>query len=80
MHALDGPGGFAVSARLPGADLGTGTQAAAPERRQVRVNGAAAAALRGTTATSPAFRASPFFSPSPLALTRGLLPARLRWI
>jgi DNA replication and repair protein RecF len=43
MARSDGPGNFAVSARLPQADLGTGTQAAAPERRQVRVNGAAAA-------------------------------------
>jgi DNA replication and repair protein RecF len=41
----DGPGGFAVSARLAdGVELGTGTLAAAPERRQVRINGAAAAA------------------------------------
>jgi DNA replication and repair protein RecF len=40
-----GPGGFAVAARL-GADveIGTGTTAAAPERRQVRVNGASASA------------------------------------
>jgi DNA replication and repair protein RecF len=46
----DGPGGFAVSARLlpsPSAepiDIGTGTIAAAPERRQVRINGAQASA------------------------------------
>lgn len=42
----DGPGGWAVSARLgpenEGVELGTGTLAAAPERRQVRVNGAPA--------------------------------------
>jgi DNA replication and repair protein RecF len=39
----EGPGGFAVAARLGGdTDVGTGTQAAAPERRQVRINGAAA--------------------------------------
>ncbi|MEQ7874110.1 DNA replication/repair protein RecF [Sphingomonas sp. ASV193] len=39
----DGPGGFAVAARLAdGTDLGTGTIATAPERRQVRVNGATA--------------------------------------
>jgi DNA replication and repair protein RecF len=40
-----GPGGFAVAARL-GVDveIGTGTTAAAPERRQVRVNGASASA------------------------------------
>jgi DNA replication and repair protein RecF len=43
MARGDGPGGFAVAARLGGTDLGTGTLAAAPERRQVRVNGAAAA-------------------------------------
>lgn len=43
MARSDGPGGFAVSARLSsGTDLGTGTLATAPERRQVRVNGAAA--------------------------------------
>ncbi len=41
-----GPGGFAVAAALqPDAiDIGTGTTAAAPERRQVRINGAGAAA------------------------------------
>lgn len=39
----DGPGGFAIAARLAdGSEIGTGTTAAAPERRQVRVNGAAA--------------------------------------
>jgi DNA replication and repair protein RecF len=44
MARSDGAGGFAVSARLDGAvELGTGTLAAAPERRQVRVNGAPAA-------------------------------------
>jgi DNA replication and repair protein RecF len=42
MARGDGPGGFAIAARLGGTDLGTGTLAAAPERRQVRVNGAAA--------------------------------------
>lgn len=41
----DGPGGFAVAARLDdGVEIGTGATAAAPERRQVRVNGAAATA------------------------------------
>lgn len=35
-------GGWAVAARLGGAEIGTGTLAAAPERRQVRVNGAPA--------------------------------------
>ena len=62
MARSDGPGGFAVSARLlqssfvpsevegrvsisldtNGVELGTGTLATAPERRQVRINGAAA--------------------------------------
>jgi DNA replication and repair protein RecF len=41
----DGPGGFAVAARLgDGTEIGTGTLAAAPERRQVRINGAGASA------------------------------------
>ncbi len=48
MARTGGAGCFAVSARLsvPGGDvdLGTGTLAAAPERRQVRVNGAPASA------------------------------------
>jgi DNA replication and repair protein RecF len=43
-----GPGGFAVSVRLgagtEAVDIGTGTGAASPERRQVRVNGAPASA------------------------------------
>ena len=39
-----GPGGFAVAARLGDFEIGTGTTAAAPERRQVRINGAAASA------------------------------------
>jgi DNA replication and repair protein RecF len=45
MARSDGPGGFSVAARLgEDVEIGTGTTAAAPERRQVRVNGAAAAA------------------------------------
>jgi DNA replication and repair protein RecF len=44
----DGPGGWSVSATLASAagdvQLGTGTAAAAPDRRLVRVNGAAASA------------------------------------
>jgi DNA replication and repair protein RecF len=51
MARSDGPGGFAVAARVrpssdsEGAiDLGTGTLAAAPERRQVRINGTQASA------------------------------------
>ena len=39
----DGQGGFSVSARLAGeVELGTGTLATAPDRRQVRINGAPA--------------------------------------
>lgn len=39
-----GPGGFAVAARLDDqTEIGTGTTAAAPDRRQVRINGASAA-------------------------------------
>jgi len=45
MARANGPGGFAVGARLgDDVDLGTGTLAAAPERRQVRINGAEASA------------------------------------
>lgn len=44
MARSSGPGGFAVAARLGDVEIGTGTTAAAPERRQVRVNGAAASA------------------------------------
>ncbi|MBB5684145.1 DNA replication/repair protein RecF [Sphingobium boeckii] len=39
-----GAGGFGVAARLGDVDLGTGATALAPERRQVRINGAPAAA------------------------------------
>ena len=42
MSRQGGSGGFAVAGRLGETDIGTGTQASAPERRQVRVNGAAA--------------------------------------
>ena len=42
MARLDGPGGFAVAARLGDVEVGTGSQPSAPERRQVRVNGAPA--------------------------------------
>ena len=44
MARQDGPGGFGVAARLGDIDLGTGTRAAAPERRLVRINGVQAAA------------------------------------
>ena len=39
-----GAGGFGVAARLGDVDLGTGATVQAPERRQVRINGAQAAA------------------------------------
>ena len=44
MARRDGEGGFAVAARLGEVEIGTGTLASAPERRQVRINGAAASA------------------------------------
>ena len=47
MARAPGPGGFAVAASLaaPGGlvEIGTGTSASTPERRQLRINGAAAA-------------------------------------
>jgi DNA replication and repair protein RecF len=42
MARIGGAGGFSVAARLGDIELGTGTLAAAPERRQLRVNGAPA--------------------------------------
>src|SRR5512134_1520241 len=43
MARSDGPGGFAVAARLGDqTEIGTGTTATAPDRRQVRINGAPA--------------------------------------
>lgn len=42
MARLGGTGVWAVAARLGATEIGTGTLAAAPERRQVRINGAAA--------------------------------------
>lgn len=44
MARQGGSGGWAVAAKLDEIDLGTGTLATAPERRQVRVNGASASA------------------------------------
>ena len=44
MARQGGDGGWAVAAKLGEIDLGTGTLASAPERRQVRVNGAPASA------------------------------------
>jgi DNA replication and repair protein RecF len=43
MARRDGSGSWAVAARIGDVDIGSGTQAAAPERRQVRINGAPAA-------------------------------------
>jgi DNA replication and repair protein RecF len=42
MARIAGSGAFAVAARLGETDIGTGTLPAAPERRQVRINGAPA--------------------------------------
>jgi DNA replication and repair protein RecF len=44
MARQGGPGGLAIAARLGDIDIGTGTTSAAPERRQVRINGAPASA------------------------------------
>ena len=44
MARQGGSGGFGVAARLGETELGTGTQADAPERRLVRINGAGSAA------------------------------------
>jgi DNA replication and repair protein RecF len=44
MARRGGGGGFAVAARLDEVEIGTGTAPDAPERRQVRVNGAPASA------------------------------------
>ena len=44
MARRSGSGGFAVAARLGEVEIGTGTTAAAPDRRQVRSNGAPASA------------------------------------
>lgn len=44
MARQGGSGGFGIAARLGDAEIGTGTQPGAPERRLVRINGAAAAA------------------------------------
>lgn len=42
MQRIGGEGGFAVAAKLSDTDIGTGTRAQAPERRQVRINSAPA--------------------------------------
>jgi DNA replication and repair protein RecF len=42
MARQGGGGAFAVAARVGETDIGTGTQPSAPERRQVRINGAPA--------------------------------------
>ncbi|WP_260483083.1 DNA replication/repair protein RecF [Sphingomicrobium flavum] len=42
MARQDGPGGFAIAAKMgEDADIGTGTLPAAPDRRQLRINGTA---------------------------------------
>jgi DNA replication and repair protein RecF len=46
MSRKQGPGAFAVAARLASeTDIGTGTSPGSPERRQVRINGATASAI-----------------------------------
>ena len=42
MARQGGPGGFGVAAKIEDSEIGTGTLASAPERRQVRINGAPA--------------------------------------
>ena len=42
MARSNGPGGFSIAAGLDETSVGTGTLATAPERRQVRINGAPA--------------------------------------
>lgn len=42
MSRIGGAGSFSVASKLGEIDIGTGTLAAAPERRQVRINGAPA--------------------------------------
>jgi DNA replication and repair protein RecF len=44
MARRGGSGGFAVAARVGDIDIGTGASAEAPDRRQVRINGAPASA------------------------------------
>jgi DNA replication and repair protein RecF len=44
MARTGGGGGFAIAARLDQVEIGTGVSAPAPERRQVRINGAPASA------------------------------------
>lgn len=43
MARIEGAGGLSVVARIDDTDIGTGTLPSAPERRQVRINGAPAA-------------------------------------
>jgi DNA replication and repair protein RecF len=45
MARRDGAGGFGIGARLDDVEIGTGTLAAQPERRVVRINGATASAI-----------------------------------
>jgi len=54
MARQGGPGGFAIAARIGDAQIGTGTDPAAPDKRQVRIEGrsAPANALSGQLALS----------------------------
>lgn len=54
MARQDGPGGFAIAARLGDSQIGTGALAATPDRRQVRIDGktASASSLAGLVAVS----------------------------
>ncbi|OJY67891.1 MAG: DNA replication/repair protein RecF [Sphingobium sp. 66-54] len=54
MARQGGPGGFAIAARVGDTQIGTGTDATAPDRRQVRIDGrtASANALSGLLAVS----------------------------
>jgi DNA replication and repair protein RecF len=54
MARQNGAGGFAISARIGDLQIGTGTDARAPERRQVRVDGrqVSASSLAGLVALS----------------------------
>jgi DNA replication and repair protein RecF len=44
MARQGGPGGFAIAARIGDRQVGTGTEASAPDRRQVRIDGKTASA------------------------------------
>ncbi|MBN8832424.1 MAG: DNA replication/repair protein RecF [Sphingomonadales bacterium] len=54
MARQGGPGGFAIAARIGDRQVGTGTEASAPDKRQVRIDGktASASSLSGLLAMS----------------------------